>query len=82
VQARAVAAAERSLTLTTSQYRAGTVSYLNVVTTQTIALTNQITAVQILGRRLTASVLLVQALGGGWRDTDLPSAPEVTHVQR
>jgi len=75
VQAQAVAAAQRSLALTTAQYRAGTVSYLNVVTTQTIALTNEVTAVQILGRRLTASVLLVQALGGGWRDSDLPAAP-------
>jgi multidrug efflux pump subunit AcrB len=66
----------------TSLALAGTVSYLNVITTQTIALSNQITAVQILGRRLTASVLLVQALGGGWRDTDLPSAKEVTRAQR
>ena len=53
-------------------------SYLNVVTTQTIALGNEITAVQLLGRRMTAAVLLVEALGGGWRDTALPSARDVT----
>jgi len=73
VQDEAVAAATRSVDLTLEQYRAGTVSYLNVITTQTIALADQLTAVQILGRRLTASVLLVQALGGGWHDSDLPS---------
>jgi outer membrane protein TolC len=79
VQGAAVAAATQSVSLTTEQYRAGTVSYLNVITTQTIALADQITAVQILGRRLTATVLLVQALGGGWHDADLPSMQEVTH---
>jgi len=46
-----------------------------VVTAQTIALTNETTAVQILGQRMTAAVLLVQALGGGWNISDLPSNP-------
>ena len=58
-----------------AQYKAGTVSYLNVVTAQTIALTNETTAVQILGQRMTAAVLLVQALGGGWNISDLPANP-------
>jgi len=78
VQDAAVGAAERSVALTLDQYRAGTVGYLNVITTQTIALANQTTAVQILGRRMTAAVLLVEALGGGWSDHELPSAAEVT----
>jgi NodT family efflux transporter outer membrane factor (OMF) lipoprotein len=78
VQGEAVTAAEQSVTLTTTQYRAGTVGYLNVITTQTIALANEITAVQILGRRMTAAVLLIEALGGGWSDADLPSAKDVT----
>ena len=81
VQDEAVAAARQSVTLTTAQYRAGTVSYLNVITTQTIALADEVTAVQILGRRMTAAVLLVEALGGGWSDTNLPSAHEVTERQ-
>src|SRR6266478_371685 len=51
----------------TQQDKAGTVSYLNVITVQTIALTDEITAIQIRGRRMAAAVLLVQALGGGWR---------------
>jgi NodT family efflux transporter outer membrane factor (OMF) lipoprotein len=78
VENRAVKAAQRSVALTTSQYRAGTVSYLNVITTQTIALADEVTAVQILGRRMTAAILLVQALGGGWNKAELPSAAAVT----
>ena len=61
-----VKAAQESVTLTTNQYKAGTVNYLNVVTVQATTLTNESTAVNILGRRMTASVLLIKALGGGW----------------
>jgi NodT family efflux transporter outer membrane factor (OMF) lipoprotein len=78
VQDEAVTAARKSVDLTTSQYKVGTVSYLNVITVQTIALTDEITAIQIRGRRMAAAVLLVQALGGGWSDADLPSAKDVT----
>jgi len=73
VQDAAVKSAEASVTLTTNQYKAGTVSYLNVITVQTIALADQTTAVQVLGRRMTAAVLLIQALGGGWNAAELPA---------
>lgn len=66
-QDEAVRAAQQSLAVTTNQYQAGIVSYLNVVVAQTTALTNERTAVDILGRRLNACVLLVKALGGGWK---------------
>ncbi len=66
MQEQAVNSANESVTLTTNQYRAGIVSYLNVVTTQTIALTNKRAAISIRGQRLNAAVLLVKALGGGW----------------
>ncbi|HEX2930161.1 MAG TPA: efflux transporter outer membrane subunit [Candidatus Binatia bacterium] len=66
-QDEAVQAAQQSLAVTMNQYQSGIVSYLNVIVAQTIALTNQRTAVDILGRRLNASVLLVKALGGGWK---------------
>ena len=78
VQDEAVQKAQQSVTLTTNQYKAGTVSYLNVITAQTTALSNETTAVQIRGRRMTAAVLLIQALGGGWSAADLPSAQAVT----
>lgn len=66
-QDAAVQAAQQSLAVTLNQYQAGIVSYLNVIVAQTAALTNQRTAVNILGQRLNASVLLVKALGGGWK---------------
>ena len=77
VQDEAVKAAQQSEALTTNQYKAGIVSYLNVITTQTIRLTDEVTAVQILGRRMTAAVLLIQALGGGWNASRLPVAEEL-----
>ena len=67
------------MALTMNQYKAGLVNYLNVITTQTIALSSETTAVQILGRRMTATVLLIEALGGGWNTTNLPSVQEVTN---
>jgi NodT family efflux transporter outer membrane factor (OMF) lipoprotein len=68
----AVKAAKASLDITTDQYKAGTSDYLTVITTQSIALTDERTAIDILTRRLTASVLLVEALGGGWDTSQLP----------
>lgn len=66
LQEEVVAAARRSLELTQNQYQAGVVSYLNVIVAQTTLLQNERSAAGILGRRLTASVALVRALGGGW----------------
>jgi NodT family efflux transporter outer membrane factor (OMF) lipoprotein len=76
VQEKAVNAAKQTLALTSNQYQAGTISYLNVMTAQTTALSNQQTAVQLLGDRLSASVLLVKALGGGWNVAMLPTPDE------
>jgi NodT family efflux transporter outer membrane factor (OMF) lipoprotein len=67
VQDEAVKAARESLALTTNQYKAGTISYLNVVIVQAAQVSNERAAVSILGQRLTAAVLLVKALGGGWQ---------------
>ncbi|GFE58826.1 efflux transporter outer membrane subunit [Geobacter sp. AOG1] len=66
VQDQAVQAAEQVVSITTNQYQAGTVAYLNVLVAQSTALANERTALGLLGRRLTASVLLVKVLGGGW----------------
>jgi NodT family efflux transporter outer membrane factor (OMF) lipoprotein len=73
-QELAVKSAQESVILTTNQYKAGIVSYLNVVTVQTIALTNERSAINISGQRLNAAILLVKALGGGW------SAPEAHRI--
>jgi NodT family efflux transporter outer membrane factor (OMF) lipoprotein len=77
-QAVAVRAAQEALAIITNQYRAGTVSYLEVVVAQATALANARTAVDILGRRMAATVVLVKALGGGWSAAELPSSREVT----
>ena len=74
----AVKAAEDALQISTYQYKAGTVSYLQVITLQVIALQDEKTAVDILTRRMEASVSLVQALGGGWDASRLPSIADVS----
>ena len=76
VQDEAVAAAERSLDLSLTRYKGGVTSYLEVITAQSAALSDQVTAVNILGRRMANTVLLVQALGGGWEKSSLPERPE------
>ena len=73
VQAEAVTAARQSATITLNQYQAGTVSFLNVVTAQAAQLSAERTAVQLLGRQLSASVTLLKAAGGDWRTSG--SAP-------
>ncbi|HVP47950.1 MAG TPA: efflux transporter outer membrane subunit [Bryobacteraceae bacterium] len=75
----AVQAAEEALRISTYQYKAGTVSYLQVITSQVIALQDERTAVDLLTRRILASVALVQALGGGWDASKLPSIDDVVH---
>jgi outer membrane protein TolC len=77
VQDEAVRAARQSVSFATNQYKAGTVSYLEVIVTQAQALTDEQTATDILGRRMTAAVLLVKALGGGWNSSHLPSTDDV-----
>jgi NodT family efflux transporter outer membrane factor (OMF) lipoprotein len=70
LQADAVRASQLAERLALSQYRAGTATYLSVVTAQTLSLTNQRTAAQVLGRQLAASVSLIAATGGGWNASD------------
>jgi NodT family efflux transporter outer membrane factor (OMF) lipoprotein len=72
-QQEAVVAAQQALSLEIDRYKAGTDSYLSVITTQIIALQDQQTAITILQRRISAAVDLVKALGGGWNDSTLPT---------
>jgi NodT family efflux transporter outer membrane factor (OMF) lipoprotein len=65
-QAAAVAAAQGALDQANFRYRSGLVTYLEVVSTENAALAAHITAIDINARRLTASVLLIKALGGDW----------------
>jgi len=71
-QRRAVESAQLSLQLFTNRYRGGVDNYLQVITAQTATLSNQRTEIDILRRRMDASVLLVKGLGGGWDVAQLP----------
>ena len=66
VQQEAARAARESVVLTVNQYKAGTVSYLNVVQVQATQLAEERATVSLLGRRLAATVALIRALGGDW----------------
>jgi NodT family efflux transporter outer membrane factor (OMF) lipoprotein len=77
VQNKAVESSNKAVQLTTNQYKAGTVSFLNVMIDQAAALANEKTAVDLQGQRLNAAVMLVKALGGGWNIASLPSQDEV-----
>jgi NodT family efflux transporter outer membrane factor (OMF) lipoprotein len=76
VQDEAVASAQGSLDLSIKRYKGGVTSYLEVIVAQNAALADEVTAVNILGRRMANTVLLIQALGGGWDRSSLPQRPE------
>ncbi len=76
IQDEAVVAAQHSLDLSITRYKGGVTSYLEVITAQNAALGDEVTAVNIIGRRMANTVLLIQALGGGWDRSSLPARPE------
>ena len=71
-QQEATTSAEESLQLFTNRYQGGVDNYLQVITAQTVLLTNQRNDIDIERRRMDASVLLVKAIGGGWDTSQLP----------
>jgi NodT family efflux transporter outer membrane factor (OMF) lipoprotein len=80
-QDTAVTSAQRNLVLATDRYRLGIDPYLNVITAQTSLLSNQQTATSLRTQQITASVQLVEALGGGWNASQLPTpASMITKV--
>lgn len=72
VQNRAVTAARKSTQLSTLRYKRGLAPYLEVLTNQTIELTDEREAASLVARRIVASAQLQMALGGGWNATQLP----------
>jgi NodT family efflux transporter outer membrane factor (OMF) lipoprotein len=76
----AVKSAQQSLDIAINQYKSGTEDYLTVITAQATLLNDQVNAVNIQTREMTTSVLLVQALGGGWDVSRLPSTHGVADV--
>ena len=64
--------AEQSLSLELERYKSGVISFLDVITAENIALASERASVQYSGRRMTAAVALIRAVGGGWDDSQLP----------
>lgn len=71
-QQAAVISARRSVDLSTTRYKRGVTTYLEVLTTQSTALSDERTAANLMTQRMVASVQLIKALGGGWDTTQLP----------
>jgi NodT family efflux transporter outer membrane factor (OMF) lipoprotein len=68
----AVAAAQHSVQLSVTRYKGGVTNYLEVTSAESQSLSDQVTAVTIRTRRMTASVLLIKAIGGGWSTSQIP----------
>jgi NodT family efflux transporter outer membrane factor (OMF) lipoprotein len=77
-QQDAVKLARRAVEISLNEYRAGTVAFTTVVTAQATALADEETLLSIQQTRLTTSVALIEALGGGWTTADLPGRPDLT----
>jgi NodT family efflux transporter outer membrane factor (OMF) lipoprotein len=71
-QRQATEAANGALKIFDNRYVGGLDTYLQVVTAQTTALSNERNDIDIMRRRMDASVLLIKALGGGWTTAQLP----------
>jgi len=76
-QDTAIQSAQRSLNLATDRYRLGIDPYLNVITAQTTLFSNQQIAVNLRIQQIVASVQLVEAVGGGWDSSTLPTPPQI-----
>ncbi len=77
----AIASAQRSLGLATDRYRLGIDPYLNVISAQTTLFSNQQTAVNLRIEQIVDSVQLIEALGGGWDSSTLPTSQQISSRQ-
>ncbi|MDR1489548.1 MAG: efflux transporter outer membrane subunit [Desulfovibrio sp.] len=68
---RAAAAARSALRIALSQYKGGLTTYLQVVSSQTTALSNESSVIEVQGLRLVAVVNLIKALGGGFARAEI-----------
>ena len=80
IQQQQVAAqsAQRFVDLETARYQTGVDPYIDVVTAQNTLLTDQQALATLHVQQMTASVSLIEALGGGWDRTQLPTPAQLT----
>ena len=76
-QDTAIKSAQRNLTVAMDRYKLGIDPYLNVITAETLLLSAQETAVTLRNQQITSSVQLIEALGGGWDKSQLPSGQQI-----
>jgi NodT family efflux transporter outer membrane factor (OMF) lipoprotein len=76
-QQAVIDAAQKYYDLAITRYKVGVDSYLDVSTAQTSLLTQQQTAVTLRTQQMTSNVQLIEALGGGWNQSQLPSEKNV-----
>ncbi|SNT43627.1 efflux transporter, outer membrane factor (OMF) lipoprotein, NodT family [Granulicella rosea] len=76
-QQEAIAAAQRYYDLSNIRYKTGVDTYLNVFTAETSLLSNQQTAISLYVQQMTSTVQLIQAVGGGWDTSQLPTEKSV-----
>lgn len=72
-QKASLADAQQYLKLEQGRYQSGIDPYLDVITAQTTVLSDQQTLAQVQVEQMTAAVQLVEALGGGWDTSQLPT---------
>jgi NodT family efflux transporter outer membrane factor (OMF) lipoprotein len=77
-QQETVQSAQRYLDVASARYRTGLDPYLNVFTAQTTLLTNQQAVITLRVQQMSSSVQLIEALGGGWNVSQLPTEREVS----
>jgi len=77
-QKAAVDHAQQFLGLEMNRYQTGLDPYIDVVTAQTTLLADQQTLVTIQVSQMTSSVSLIEALGGGWDRSQLPTPRQLT----
>ena len=77
----AIRSAQRSLGLATDRYRLGIDPYLNVITAETALFSNQQTAVNLRITQIVDSVQLIEAIGGGWDSSTLPTSQQIISRQ-
>ena len=77
-QQEAVESSRTFLRLESTRYEAGIDPYIDVVTAQTTLLSNRQSLTNLQVQEMTASVQLIEALGGGWDRSQLPTPAQIT----
>jgi outer membrane protein, multidrug efflux system len=82
-QVAAVADAHHALDIANDRYVGGLTTFLDVITAQSVLLTNERLSTQLQGQQIVTEVYLVKALGGGWDASQIQNEqvhPKATQI--